>query len=344
MKNNIKHTLLLAVFLLLSAAYPVYASDLFSVLPWNGYTGAVSLTFDDGDPIHLDLAIPEMQKRGLKGTFFLIAGNTSRQEEWKKAARDGMEIGNHSMNHRRAAELSADDEITEVDSAGEILKELSGQPVITFAYPFVEITDGLKARIEKNCIAARGGYGQYNYNSESQPDWLNISGRTTMTDYDIEKYKSWIDQAMYSGAWTVFMIHAVEGSDWYQPVPKKTFLGILDYLKENEKDLWIAPFGEVAAYWKAQKILENAKVIKVNNNYYLKWSKSKIFPCGVIVKVKVYGDKFIISQDGSELKQISPGVYPVMFDSGNLEFRRLKMLKKTGRVIEPESLVLNGKI
>jgi len=320
MKNSIKQTVFLSVFMLLSSAYQGYASDLFSVVPWNGYTGAVSLTFDDGDPIHLDLVIPEMQKRGLKGTFFLIAGNTSRQEEWKKAAHDGMEIGNHSMNHRRTAELSADDEITEVDSAGEILKELSGQPVMTFAYPFVEITDGLKARIEKNCIAARGGYGQHYYNPESQPDWLNISSQTTMTEYDIEKYKSWIDQAMYSGSWTVFMIHAVEGSAWYQPVPKSTFLAVLDYLKENEKSLWVAPFGEIAAYWKAQKILESAEVIKENNNYYLKWKKPDIFPGGVIVKIKVNSGKHIIFHKGNELKQITPGVYDVSFDAETIEF------------------------
>ena len=325
MVKNIKQTALLAVFMALSAVYPGYASDLFSAVPWNGYAGAVSLTFDDGDPIHLDLVIPEMQKRGLKGTFFLIAGSTSRQEEWKKAAQDGMEIGNHSMNHRRTAELSADDEITEVDSAGEVLKELSGQPVVAFAYPFVEITDGLKARIEKNCIAARGGYGQYYYNPESQPDWFNISSQTTMTDYNVEKYKSWIDQAMYSGSWTVFMIHAVEGSAWYQPVPKITFLAVLDYLKENEKSLWIAPFGEVAAYWKAQKILESAEVVKEDNNYYLKWEKPEVFPDGVVVKIAVYDKKYIIFQDGRELEPVSPGVYPVLFDDESLSFLKLKL-------------------
>ena len=28
------------------------------VVPWNGHKAATSLTFDDGDPIHLDVVIP----------------------------------------------------------------------------------------------------------------------------------------------------------------------------------------------------------------------------------------------------------------------------------------------
>ena len=56
----------------------------FQVLPWNGSPAAFSLTFDDGDPSHLDVAVPELDKRGLKGTFFLIANQLPREEEWRK--------------------------------------------------------------------------------------------------------------------------------------------------------------------------------------------------------------------------------------------------------------------
>src|SRR5208282_4951521 len=81
----------------------------FQVLTWNGYKAAFSLTYDDGDPIHLDVAVPEMAKRNLRGTFFLIAGKLDRVEDWKKILASGQEIGNHTVTHRHTAYLTPAD-------------------------------------------------------------------------------------------------------------------------------------------------------------------------------------------------------------------------------------------
>src|SRR5258708_1986270 len=87
-------------------ASPSYAKDVpFEVVPWNGYKAAISLTYDDADPIHLDVAIPEMNKRKLRGTFYLITGKLSRVEEWKAAQASGQEMGNHTVTHRHTSEL-----------------------------------------------------------------------------------------------------------------------------------------------------------------------------------------------------------------------------------------------
>jgi hypothetical protein len=321
MKSNIKVLFFYAVFIL--TACIIFAStsskDVFTVVPWNGYKAAVSLTYDDGDPIHLSLVIPEMQKRKLRGTFFLIAGKLLTPDQWKAAAAAGMEIGNHSMTHRHVSELTDADWKSEVDDAGKILKDLSGQPVMTFAYPFVEITDGLRARVEKNCFMARGGYGgDYYYTPDSVPDWYNISGQGTMTNLKFETYQSWIDQDITRGAWTIFLIHAIEGSNWYQPVPKDIFFKLLDYLVQNKDSVWIAPFGEVGAYWKAQKSLEAAKVSKKKGAYIITWQKPQPFPDGVVVKIKVDGDGNTITQAGKNIEPVSPGVYPVSFDAGEI--------------------------
>jgi peptidoglycan/xylan/chitin deacetylase (PgdA/CDA1 family) len=312
--------ILTLTFALLAAVSMAFGEEkVFEVLPWNGHASAVSLTFDDGDPIHLDFAIPEMKKRGIVGTFYLIADNLERREDWAKAAKDGLvEIGNHSATHRHANELTDKDEYEEVDGAGKRLKDLSGQDVLMFAYPFVEITDGLRKRAEINCIAARGGGPEMFYTADTDPDWYNIHSCAAMTDYPFEKYKQWIDDAMEFKGWTVFMIHAIEGSDWWQPIKKDTFTRILDYLKNNRDKVWTAPIGEVAAYWKAQKIVESAQQVEKDGVIKLTWEKPVPFPKGVMLKVKIARNDMVIRQKGIPVPQKGEGIFTVSFDDCEL--------------------------
>jgi peptidoglycan/xylan/chitin deacetylase (PgdA/CDA1 family) len=320
MRKKLRFLVFFTLFIL--AFFTAYAENpSYSVVPWNGYKAAVSLTYDDGDPIHLDIVIPEMQKRQMRGTFFLIAGKLIRPDEWKAAAKAGMEIGNHTMTHRHVSEFSAGDETDEVDNAEAKLKVLSGQPVMTFAYPFVEITDSLRKHVEKNCMMARGGGPAEYYTPDSEPDWYNIHGQGTTTEYGFDTYKGWIDQDMDAGAWTIFLIHAIEGSNWYQPVPKDIFLKLLDYLDQNKTGIWIAPFGEVGAYWKAQKTIEAAKGSHRKGAFVVKWVKPEPFPDGVVVKMKVDGDGNTITQAGVKVENITPGVYPISFDAGELTIK-----------------------
>ncbi len=300
-------------------ASPSLAKDFpFQVVPWNGYKAALSLTYDDGDPIHLDVAIPEMTKRKLRGTFYLIAGKLTRADEWKKAANFDQEIGNHTVSHRHTSELKPDDEKTEVVDAKQKLQQICGVPVLTLAYPFVEISPGLRKWVEAENFAARGGGGNAYLTPDMDPDWFNIPSQITMTSYAYETYKNWVDQDLTAGAWTVLMIHAIEGSTWYQPIPKATYLQFLDYLAANQKNLWIAPFGEVAAYWRAQKVLEKAEPQKDGVTTSLKWEKPANFPRGVILKLAIEGEGLKVSQGGKPVKALSKGVYPVSFDAGEL--------------------------
>ena len=63
---------------------------------WAPYVGAVSLSFDDGIASQLAKAIPEMDQREIKGTFYLCPrGHTWREDldPWLQVARSGHEIG-----------------------------------------------------------------------------------------------------------------------------------------------------------------------------------------------------------------------------------------------------------
>jgi len=289
------------------------------ILPWNGHKAALSLTYDDADPIHLDLAVPEMDKRGIKGTFYIIAKEPSREAEWPAVAAKGHELGNHSWSHRHTNELSAEEEKTEVTDARAKLETLAKKPVLSFAYPFVEISPGLKKWVEANAIVARGGGQADNYlTPDMDPDWMNLPSQATMTAYAYETYKDWVDVALARGAWAPIMIHAIEGSNWFQPVAKATYVQFLDYLVEKEADLWTAPFLEVGAYWRAQKMVEASEPKKRGKWTTIKWKKPALFPKGVILKARVEGKGLVVAQGGKAVKALEPGVYPIAFDAGEV--------------------------
>jgi hypothetical protein len=72
------------------------------LIPWNNHEAALSLTFDDLRSLHLDVVIPEVNKR-LHATVFLIVSKKTRLGEGQLP---GQEIGNHSVCHEHAADLS----------------------------------------------------------------------------------------------------------------------------------------------------------------------------------------------------------------------------------------------
>lgn len=332
---RLKNLLVPALFLLASS--PVYSKDVpFQVLPWNGYKAALSLTYDDGDPIHLDVAIPEMSKRGLRGTFYLITGKLTREADWKKAFDSGQEIGNHTVTHRHPSQLSPDDEKNEVVNAKKTLEDLTGAPVLTLAYPFCEISPGLLKWVQADDFLARGCGGSPYMTPDMTPDWFNISCQVAMTSYAPDTYKNWVDQDLAADAWTVLLIHGIEGTQWgWQPITKKTYLGLLDYLVQNEKNLWVAPFGEVGAYWRAQKVLEAAEPKKDGTTTTLQWEIPANFPKGVQVKLAIQGDGLKVTQGGKAVEPLSPGVYSIAFDAKELSLENAVWKPQTVAVKTP---------
>ena len=93
----------LPVFLLFAITWSSSASagDCFA---WpEGRKAAVSLAYDDALDSQLDTAIPALDRHGLKGSFYLILSAQSvrtRLADWRTAAANGHELGNHSLFHQ----------------------------------------------------------------------------------------------------------------------------------------------------------------------------------------------------------------------------------------------------
>jgi peptidoglycan-N-acetylglucosamine deacetylase len=317
---------LVAFFLLIAPA--VKALDAFpewKVAPWNGHKAAVSLTFDDGDPSHLDVAIPELNQRKMRGTFFLIANRTDRKDEWRKILAAGHEIASHSLDHPRPQGLSPKEEKAQIVGAKNVLQKEFGVPILTFAYPYGDTTPSYRAKVEATHLLARGTWnGEGLLTLASDLDWMNIPSRMTMTDSPFSTYQQWIDEDFAKEGWLVWMIHGLEGTPWgYQPISRKIFGQILDYLQS--KDIWVGTFLEVGAYFRAQKLFEGGSKSVSGASKTWTWKVPAFFPGKVFLKLQL-GDgagKTELWQGDQKIERDGNGFYPILFNKGKLTFRFL---------------------
>src|SRR6478609_7258795 len=73
--------------------------DLIARSPW------VRITFDDGNASDAQIALPALLRRGLRASFFVIAGRCDEPGSLSRAdvrelARSGMTVGSHGLRHR----------------------------------------------------------------------------------------------------------------------------------------------------------------------------------------------------------------------------------------------------
>jgi peptidoglycan/xylan/chitin deacetylase (PgdA/CDA1 family) len=129
----------------------------------------VGLTFDDGYQDFITYAMPVLQQYGFTATAFVLAGRLGSHNVWDslgpykalltadqvcQAARSGMEIGSHGLDHVALPE--ADDSRLSAETARSraILQELIGQQVRGFCYPYGHVD----ARVLKAVQAAGYDY------------------------------------------------------------------------------------------------------------------------------------------------------------------------------------------
>lgn len=120
---------------------------------------SVVLTFDDCSAGLFDFAIPELERRGWKATFFSTAGKVGEYNDWDRAlgaprvrlmhwqhlkelASLGHEIGAHGLSHLSLRDCSDAAALAEMVEAREVLEQGTSARVRTFAYPFGDIPDG----------------------------------------------------------------------------------------------------------------------------------------------------------------------------------------------------------
>ena len=237
-------------------------------LPWKGKKCAVVLTYDDALNQHLDNAIPVLDSLGLKATFYVTAFTQSMQtrlNDWKKLAVNGHELGNHTLYHpciggKGREWVSPDYDmnnytvrrmVDETRMTNLFLQALDGKTKRTFAFTCGDMKIGDSSFInamKKDFLAARAVRAQMHKINEIDlynVDCYMVNGETA------EQMIEWVKKASETNSLLVILFHGVGGGNALN-VSIEAHRGFLQYLKKNEKDLWIAPMLEVAEHIKSQ--------------------------------------------------------------------------------------------
>jgi peptidoglycan/xylan/chitin deacetylase (PgdA/CDA1 family) len=112
--------------------------------------GLVGLTFDDGYTDFLDHAVPVLQRHGMTGTVYVVAGRMGGQNEWDTGPRSdimdadrvravaaaGQEVGSHTMTHARLAGADPAVLAAEVGESRRVLEDVLQAEVAGFCYPY----------------------------------------------------------------------------------------------------------------------------------------------------------------------------------------------------------------
>ncbi|WP_207423214.1 polysaccharide deacetylase family protein [Desertivirga brevis] len=237
---------------------------------WNGKKSAVVLTYDDALNVHLDKVIPALDSLNLKGTFYLIAASnvvSNRMDEWRKAAKTGHELGNHSLNHPCDGNLpgrsfvtdegdlskySVERAVKEIRIANTLLKAIDGKDRRTYAYPCgdLKIGDSLYYSSLKNDFSgARGVTSRYTQIKEVDLSNIDAFFEANTTG---EKMIQQVKEAENTGSLIVFLFHGI-GGEHNLNVDFEEHKKLINYLKRNEKNIWIAPMVEVAEFIRKQQ-------------------------------------------------------------------------------------------
>ena len=213
--------------------------------------GAVSITFDDGDSSQFALAVPALNARGFKGTFFVITctidsnayPNYATLDEWRNAANQGHEIGSHTKTHPHLPLLSLAQMQDEIGGAkAEIDAQITTQKCLTFAYPFGEFNDNAELIAQAYYIAARGVSCDLN---NTPYDFYAM--KACEDSLSVEQMKAKADEAEQQAKWLISFHHNLDGTKWgFWTIDM--FTDYLDYLKT--KNLWVDTFGSVTKYIK----------------------------------------------------------------------------------------------
>ena len=240
--------------------------------PWPaGCQGAVSLTFDDGLPSQLEVAIPLLNRYGLQATFYVNprADFAEQLLPWRAAAEAGHEVGNHTVSHpcsknfafisdnnRRGLEEMTLDEIeAEIVLAGERIRTvIPQQETMSYGYTCYQPYVGRGATrqsyvpvVAKHCVAGRGRGERPNDPRHCDLWYLWSTPCERMTGAELVGLA---EQAAVQGRWSILTFHGV--SEGHLSVAPGDLEELCDFLARNRSRIWTAPVAviapQVAAY------------------------------------------------------------------------------------------------
>ncbi|WNC71540.1 polysaccharide deacetylase family protein [Thalassotalea psychrophila] len=257
------------MFVASAMALPTFATEQF-IWP-NNTKAAISLSYDDALNSQLDNAIPALNSLNLKGSFYLTLNSPTvdeRLEEWRKAAKQGHELGNHSINHACSGSLPGRDWVAshndldnktfkeiiqEIKTANSFLKAIDGESIRTFTVPCtdqqVENKNYVHA-LKDTFVGIKSQVGNIpeNINAFDVMD-APVWAPTGNSGAELIAYAK---QAVTHGTIANFTFHGIGGD--HLSVSTKAHQELLSYLADNQDIYWVDTYRNISLHIKQHSL------------------------------------------------------------------------------------------
>jgi peptidoglycan/xylan/chitin deacetylase (PgdA/CDA1 family) len=262
--------IVIAVFFTLSQS--CFAAESAQTFHWpNKIKAAVSLSYDDALDSQLDIVIPALNKYRLKSSFYLKLANPSvskRMPEWRKAAQQGHELGNHTLFHQCSRsmpdrewvqpkddldKMSVEQMKDQILVANTMLQAIDGKRERTFTVPCGDQKAGGEnyldaVKQEFVAVKAGGGTGVVEDMNTLDPYAVNVIAPSNVTGKQLIDI---VKAAGEKGTMANFTFHGV-GGDYIQ-VSKEAHDELLKFLAEHRDIYWTDTFINIMKYVRNQK-------------------------------------------------------------------------------------------
>lgn len=242
--------------LILILIWPVLAAHAQQVHWPQNKKAAIVLTYDDGLPTQLNNAVPELERAGLKATFFLTSDIDSTSIlRWRKLARAGHELANHTVFHPCAGvgdnpvpsePYTAYRIIREIEVMDRFLFAVDGKTRRTFAYPCTETFVGGKDYVDSLRKYVLVKYARIGGDSTAVITNFKTLDTLRVPSYGLnggETGKQLIDfvkNVEQKGGLGIIMFHGIGGD--YITVSNEAHQQLVRYLQKNKRTIWVTTF------------------------------------------------------------------------------------------------------
>jgi peptidoglycan/xylan/chitin deacetylase (PgdA/CDA1 family) len=227
---------------------------------WRGEKrAACSVMFDDTVPSHHVIAAPELESRGMRGSFAIVTSRIGDWRPWQGLFDRGHEIVNHTASHPHFSALDPERVDAEIRTGrDEILHHMPEVDTVpSFVYPYEDAPKWSEEIVARYHLFARATRGTA---IADPPNMMLIPGFGNYYPFSLSDMKADLDLSIAAGGWYIPYFHVISGDERpsSQQCPLNTFRAILDYIQQRAGDLWVAPFGEVGEWVRDPEVFTDA--------------------------------------------------------------------------------------
>ena len=224
----------------------------------DGQEMAVSLSYDDASDSQLDNAIPALNKHDLVASFYLTLASPTvqtRLNEWRAAAKQGHELGNHTIYHPCSKGLPdrewvssynnidnyvIDEIVQEITVANSFLHAIDGRTERTLTVPCGDImaSDGSYIPAVAKMFVALKGFESHDPAFAEVWTPAQVTGPELIERLEAEAAKG---TKLYN-----IVFHGIGGD--YLTVSAEAHEQLLQHLANNREEFWVDSYINIMRY------------------------------------------------------------------------------------------------